>query len=119
MQGGAGEGCGTEKFAGVGEFFYRKLGTWGGMILTIRTFLKVKTAFCEYWTLIKIKITMIYVYKEYEIKTKMVQEHWLQLRMKFLLGYNMKFISWCGEINIVSFFNDCGSIYQILPGIHL
>ena len=93
MQGGAGEGCGTEKFAGVGEFFYRKLGTWGGMILTIRTFLKVKTAFCEYWTLIKIKITMIYVYEEYEIKTKMVQEHWLQLRMKFLLGYNMKFVS--------------------------
>ena len=33
--------------------------------------------------------------KEYEIKTKMVQEQWLQLKMLFLLGYNLKkFIYW-------------------------
>ena len=27
--------------------------------------------------------------KEYDIKTKMVQEQWLQLKMMFLLGYNL------------------------------
>ena len=35
---------------------------------------------------------MICVSKEYEIKTKMEQEQWLQLKMLFLLGYN--FITW-------------------------
>ena len=38
--------------------------TWGGMILTIRKFFKAKTAFYEYWTSIKIKISMICVSKE-------------------------------------------------------
>ena len=42
----------------------------------------------EHW--LKSKLTC--VYKEYEIKTKMVQEQWLQLKMKFLLGYNMKIV---------------------------
>ena len=32
---------------------------------------------------------MIYVSKEYETKTKMVQEQWLQLKMTFLLGYRL------------------------------
>ena len=41
----------------------------------------VKTAFCEYWTSIKIL---------YEIKTKVLQ--WLQLKLKFLLGYNLKIV---------------------------
>ena len=30
--------------------------------------------------------------KEYEIKTKIEQEHWLQLKMLFLLGYNWKLL---------------------------
>ena len=38
----------------------------------------------------EIKISMTCVYKQYEVKTKMVQEHLLQVKMKFLLGYNMK-----------------------------
>ena len=58
----------------------------------IRTFFKAKTTFCEYWTLIKIKISTTCVSKEYEIKTKMVQEQWLQLKMMFLLGYNLKIV---------------------------
>ena len=33
---------------------------------------------------------MIYVSKDYEIKTKMEQEQWLQLKMLFLLGYILK-----------------------------
>ena len=32
------------------------------------------------------------MYKKYEVKIKMVQEHWLQVKKKFLLGYNMKII---------------------------
>ena len=30
--------------------------------------------------------------KEYEIRTKMEQEHWLQLKILFLLGYNLKIL---------------------------
>ena len=47
----------------------------------------LKTTFCEYWTSIKIRISMICVSKDYEIKTKMVQEQWLQLKMSFLFFY--------------------------------
>ena len=35
---------------------------------------------------------MAYMFKEYEIKTKIVHEQWLQLKMKFLLGYNLKML---------------------------
>ena len=36
---------------------------------------------------------MICVYKEYEIKKKKwYRWKWLQLKMKFLLGYNMKIV---------------------------
>ena len=55
--------------------------TWGEVISTIRTFIKAKNSFL--W---------IPSIKEYEIKTKMVQEQWLQLKIKFLLGYNMKIV---------------------------
>ena len=78
-----------------GNFFYWVVGIWEGMILTIWTFLKLKVTFCEYWTLIKIKISITCMYKEYEVKMKMVEKQWLQLKAKFLLGYNMKtFIKW-------------------------
>ena len=40
-------------------------------------------SFCKFWTSIKMKINMNCVYKEYKIKAKMVQEQWLQLKMKF------------------------------------
>ena len=55
-------------------------------------FSKRKTAFCEYWISIKIKISMTCVSKEHEIKTKMVQEQQQQLKTKFLLGYNLKIV---------------------------
>ena len=48
---------------------------------------KLKTAFCEYWTSIC------------KIKTKMVQEQWLQLKMTLLLGYNWEFFQVCGAMN--------------------
>ena len=56
-------------------------------------FPKLKTAFCEYWTPIKIKISMTCVYKEYENKMEMVEEQWLKLKMRFLLSYNMKIVT--------------------------
>ena len=70
------------------------VGTWRGVILNIRSFSKLKTAFCKYWTSNKIKISMSMncVNKEYEIKTKMIQQQWLQLKMKFFLGYNMSLL---------------------------
>ena len=35
---------------------------------------------------------MTCVYKEYEVKIKIVQKQWLQLKMMFLLDYNMKIV---------------------------
>ena len=35
---------------------------------------------------------MTCVYKQYEVKIKMVQEQWLQLKMIFLLGFNMEIV---------------------------
>ena len=47
----------------------------------LEPFLKLKTTFCKYWKLIKIKISMTCMCKEYdEGKMKMVQEHWIQLK---------------------------------------
>ena len=65
------------------------------VILTIRTFFEAKNSFL--WILnIKIKISMTCVSKEYEIKTKMVQQQWLQLKM-FWLSYNLKIVDfWWG-----------------------
>ena len=62
-------------------------------------FSKLKTAFCEYWTSDKIKISVTCVSKEYEVKAKMVQEQWLQLKMTLLLGYNLKNFIQLGEGN--------------------
>ena len=49
-------------------------GGWGLEILMeqLEPFSKLKAAFCEYWTLIEIKINMTKVSKEYEIKTKIL-----------------------------------------------
>ena len=38
-------------------------------------FSKLKPAFCEQWVSVKIKTSMTCVHKEYEVKTKMVQEN--------------------------------------------
>ena len=75
--------------------FYREVEIWWGVIFTIRAFSKLKTTFCKYWKLIKMKVIVTCVYKEYKVKIKKVQEHWIQLRMKFLLGYKMKIL--CGD----------------------
>ena len=48
-----------------------------GWFWQFKPFSKLKTAFCEYWTSIKIEISTTSVSKEYEIQTKMEQEQWL------------------------------------------
>ena len=58
----------------------------------LKPFSKLKIAFCEYWTSIKAKISVTCLFKEYETKTKMVYEQWLQLKMLFLLGYNLEIV---------------------------
>ena len=42
---------------------------------------------------------MTCVNEEYEVEIKMVHEQWLQLKMKFLLGYNMKIAIWWERMN--------------------
>ena len=59
-------------------------------------FSKLKTTFCKYWTLIKVKISMACVYKEHEVKMKLVQEQWQHLKMKFLL---VNIVIWWGKLN--------------------
>ena len=42
---------------------------------------------------------MIYKYKEYWIKMKMVRQLWPQVKMKFLLSFNMEIVFPDGEAN--------------------
>ena len=37
-------------------------------------------------------MSMNYVSRVYEVKIKMVQEQWPQLKVNFLLGYNLKIV---------------------------
>ena len=80
-------------------FFYRVIGIWKGVISTICTILKLKKTFFENWTSIKIKISSACVYEEYEVKIKMVQEQWLQLKMKFYSVITWKLL-FNGGINL-------------------
>ena len=41
--------------------------------------------------LVKMKIVLICVYKEYQVEIKMVQVQWLQPKIKFLVCYNINF----------------------------
>ena len=60
---------------------------------------------------------MTRVYKDYEVKIKMVQEQRLQLKMNFLMGYNMLFsergidLWWVGNKNLVRVY--CGKYFQV------
>ena len=81
---------GTEILLGVGEFFYQGVGTWG-VILTIQTFFKAKKKLSvNIEHQIKSKLAWPICTDSIEVKMKMVQELWLQLEMKFLLGSNRK-----------------------------
>ena len=67
-----------------GDFFTRWWESEEEWFWWFKNFSKLKTAFCEYWTSLKTKISMICVSKEYEIKIKMEQKQWLQLIIAFL-----------------------------------
>ena len=62
------------------NYFFWLVRAWRGVILNI-------------WTLFKGKNNILWIeYKEYKVKITMVQEQWLQPKMKFLLDYDMKII---------------------------
>ena len=77
-----------ENFAG--KIFLSGVGSLRSDFDHLNPFSKLTTTFHKYLTSIKIKISMTFMYKDHEVKIKMVQEHWLQLRVKFLFCYNMK-----------------------------
>ena len=92
----------------LGWFFIEWWKSDKGCCWPLEPFSKLKTTFCTYWTSIKIKVSMTCEYKEYEVKIQIVPEQWLQLKMKFLLGYNMKIVTWwegtnfwCGGKNLM------------------
>ena len=68
------------------DFFNRWLEPGEDWFWAFETFSKLKTDFCEYWTSIKIKISINWVYKEYEIKTKMVQEQMTTAKDRVFIG---------------------------------
>ena len=85
-----GRGGGRNQKFYWGDFFTRWMEPKEEWFWQFEPFSKLKTAFREYWTSVKIKINMTWVSKEYKIKIKMEQEQWLPLKMLFLLGYNLK-----------------------------
>ena len=52
----------------------------------------------EHW--LTLKVSMTCAYDKYEDEIKMVQEQWPQLKIDFLLGYNIKINIKRGEINL-------------------
>ena len=82
----------NQKFRLVGEFFSSWSEPEEEWFWWFEPFSKLKTAFCEYWTSLKIKISMTCVSKEYKIKTKMIQKQRLHLKMTFLLGCSFKIV---------------------------
>ena len=67
----------------------------------IKPFSKLKESLCKYRTSIKMKISMTCVYKDYGVKTKMVQEQWIQLKTTFLLDYNLNIVIQLGKLIFV------------------
>ena len=72
---------GLESEIGGGDFFTGWRKPEEERFWWFEPFSKLKTALCEYWTSIKITVNMTCVSKEYEVKTKMEQEQWLQLKI--------------------------------------
>ena len=97
---------------------------------------KLKIPFFKYWTLIKIKISITCVYKEYKVKINMVQEHEYSQKRRFFLDYNIKIVIWWGRLifgggnkNLLGestggevIFQGCGGndwIFRWWGGLHL
>ena len=75
----------SPQWEGNGKFCWERFFWWlsnGGNLKRSdfdysNPFSKLKTTCCKYWTSIEIKINVACVYKEFEVKIKMVQEQWL------------------------------------------
>ena len=81
---------GIGNFVGGGKSF---IGWWDlrRSDLDHSNFLKLKTAFCEYWISIKVKISMTCVRKECEIKTNGTGAM-TTAKKDFFKGYNLKIV---------------------------
>ena len=79
----------------VGNFVVGRIFLLVGGNLARNDFLPLKTTLCKFWTSIKIKISMTCVYREYEVKIKMVQQQWLQLKVKnFRVWIKFSMLHW-------------------------
>ena len=113
---GKGLGEGNRKFYWATFFFTRRREPEEELFWRFEPFSKLKTAFHECWTSLKSKLT--FVSTEYESKTKMEQEQWLQLKVLFLLGYNQLLFSggivfwWGGGSVLVGFFLGGGGMIK-------
>ena len=112
--------CWMRNFTG-GNFFI----CWWKLkdrVWLFKLFSKLKITFCKYWTSINIKISTTCLYKEYEIKIKMVHERqWPELIFwggegggRFSLsGIRMGGVDWVGEINLVWGFYGGVELFQV------
>ena len=94
VRGGGGKspsGGGIGNFTG-GDFFTDRREPEEERFWRFEPFSKLNSFLCKYWTSIKTKINMTCVPKEYKIRTKLKEEQWPQLKMLFLLGYNLKIV---------------------------
>ena len=76
----------------MGNFFIKWWESGKKWFWLLEPLSNLKTTFCKYWTLIKIKSSITCLYKGYKVKMKMAQEEWLQLKIKILYGYNIKLL---------------------------
>ena len=58
------------------------------------SFSKLKITFCKLWASSKLAWPLY----TSGVLYKMMQGRWLQLKLKFLLGYNVKIVIWCGQL---------------------
>ena len=75
-----------------GEIFYWVVKIYSKVewFWIFQPFLNLEPTFYKFWMSIKIKISTACVYKECEVKMKMVQKQWLKI--KFSLSCNMKIV---------------------------
>ena len=85
----------------LGRISYWVVGVWG-VISTILTFFKAKkqhSVNIEYQ--LKSKLAWPMCKKSMKLKWKMVQDQWLQQKMKFLIGYYLKIVIQWGQWTLV------------------
>ena len=68
------KGCNRDSEVLVEKTFLLNVDPGEYIFWKFEPFLKLRTKYCKYWTLIKMKISITFIYKVHEIKLEMVQE---------------------------------------------